>query len=190
MEESQGDGRIMIGRFYTSARRFKQVLGSLPDGTKIPGGPYTYAQVGVMIAVLILGWLTRGVWGSGSAVGDLLLIIVIAVGAGFIIAKMPPSRRSPLRVLGSIIALLAHPGPGGRWKGKGLKLSLKAQRIQREQKSVVKTLARAAKKGNESHEKPALEAVSPPPELSPAGYGSSLNRLLAAHGLLDIERKN
>ena len=115
MEETKDDDRFMTGRFYTSARRFKQVLGSLPDGTKIPGGPYTYTQIGVMLGTLVLGWLTRGVWGSGSAIGDLIILIAIAVGAGFVVAKLPTSRRSPLRLLGSTFALLTHPGPGGRW---------------------------------------------------------------------------
>lgn len=190
MEENQNDDRVMTGRFYTSARRFKQVLGSLPDGTKIPGGPYTYTQIGVMLGTLIAGWLTRGVWGSGSAVGDLIILIVISVGLGFIVAKMPASRRSPLRVLGSIFALLTHPGPGGHWKGQSLKLSRKAQKVQREQKNTAKAAARAEKKGKKAPEEPTPEPSSAPAPVMPAGYGSSLNRLLADHGLLETERKN
>lgn len=187
MEETKDDDRFMTGRFYTSARRFKQVLGSLPDGTKIPGGPYTYTQIGVMLGTLVLGWLTRGVWGSGSAIGDLIILIAIAVGAGFVVAKLPTSRRSPLRLLGSTFALLTHPGPGGRWESRPLRLSRTAQKIQREQKNAAKAAAKAKKKGTSAPEDP---TPAQPAAAIPAGYGSSLNRLLAKHGLLEDERKN
>ena len=192
MEENRNDDRLMTGRFYTSARRFKQVLGSLPDGTKIPGGPYTYTQIGVMVGTLIAGWITRGVWGSGSAVGDLVLLVAIAVGAGFIVGKMPASRRSPLRLLGSIFALLSHPGPGGRWRGRPLKLSRKAQKLQREQKNAAKAAARAAKKKATKAPVELQPAPEEPRTVTPmpAGYGSTLHLLLADDELLETERKN
>ena len=39
MAQEEKQTETEVGRFYTSARFFKQVFGSLPDGTKIPGGP-------------------------------------------------------------------------------------------------------------------------------------------------------
>lgn len=189
MEEQPNDDRLMTGRFYTSARRFKQVLGSLPDGTKIPGGPYTYTQIAVIVGTFIVGWITRGVWSLGSAIGDFALLIVISVGLGFLIARMPSSRRSPLRMLGSMVALLAHPGPGGNWKGRAMKLSRKAQKIQRQQINTAKAEARAEKKSKKPTEHQVVEAQPAPAPATPAGYGSSLHRLLADHGLLE-ERNN
>lgn len=184
MEKDPNDGQ-MTGRFYTSARRFKQVLGSLPDGTKIPGGPYTYTQVGVMLVTVVIGWLTRGLWGSGSTIGDLVILITVAVGLGFIIARLPQSRRNPLRLLGSVIVLWTHPGAGGRWRGRPVKLSAKAQRTQRAVQKRTKAEVRAKQKTAEP-----VENV--PPETPPAviAFGSSLNRLGADYGLLDTERKN
>lgn len=169
-----------IGRFYTSARSFKQVLGSLPDGTKIPGGPYTYTQIGTMLAILVGGWILRGLWTTGSGFGDIILLLAVAVGAGYLIAQLPASRRNPLKLVGSAITLLTHPGPGGRWKGKPLRISVKAQRIQRE-----------AKKRNAEDSDPQLsekDDKSSPTASSATdfGYGSSLHRLIQTNG----EREN
>lgn len=189
MEEAQNNDRVTTGRFFTSARRFKQVLGSLPDGTKIPGGPYTYTQIGVMLGTLATAWITRGVWGSGSAIGDLITSVALAVGVGFLIAKLPGSRRSPLRLLGSSVGLLTHPGPGGRYEGRPLKLSRTAQKIQREQKNAAKSAAKTKKKGTDA----SGESISDQPQRTstlPAGQGTSLDRLLAKHGLLEDERNN
>lgn len=185
MEQNTDDGQ-MTGRFYTSARRFKQVLGSLPDGTKIPGGPYTYTQIGVMLATFVLGWLTRGIWGTDSAIGDLIILIAVAFGLGFIISRMPQSRRNPLKLLASTIALFTHPGAGGRWRGRPMKLNTKAQRTQREAQKRAKAEGRAQKKPAEPVKNVPVEA---PP--APVAFGSSLNRLAADYGLLpDTERKN
>lgn len=183
MEESRNDHQ-MIGRFYTSARRFKQVLGSLPDGTKIPGGPYTYSQIGLMVGTVVLGWLTRGVWGTNSAIGDLIILLTVAVGIGFLIGKMPHSRRNPLKILGSILVVLTHPGPGGTWRGRPLKLSMRAQKIQRDTKQAEKAQSEAKNQTPESERRSGPESSA-----ANAGYGSSLNRLLIDNGLLNTERK-
>lgn len=169
-EETQTTNRE-VGRFYTSARFFKQVLGSLPDGTKIPGGPYTYSQMGTMLGVAIVGWMVRDIWSIGSVIADFLVLIVVAVGAGYGIGQMPSSRRNPLRLLGSALALVTHPGPGGRWRGRPLRLTRKAQNIQRETKKTAK--AAASKEASETPEAP----QEPPAELR---YGSSLHRLIGA----------
>lgn len=170
-----------IGRFYTAARRFKQVLGSLPDGTKIPGGPYTYGQVGILAGVLIVGWITRGIWGSGSVIGDFIILLAVAVGATILAGKLPGSRRKATGIMGSIWALLFHAGPGGHYKGRPLKLSIKAQRLQR------KALARE-KAEKRALAKPALQAEEPDEEREHhTNFGSSLQRIMADHGILNSE---
>jgi hypothetical protein len=172
------DSPDTIGRFYTSARFFKQVLGSLPDGTKIPGGPYTYTQISTMLGIVVGGWILRGLWTTGSGFGDILLLLAVAVGAGYLIAQLPQSRRTPLKLFGSAVTLLTHPGPGGRWKGKPLRLSVKAQKIQRE-----------AKKNAESNDPDHGEgdtSNTAAGNTSGLGYGSSLHRLIQTNG----EREN
>lgn len=184
MEEA-GNSTQMTGRFYTSARRFKQVLGSLPDGTKIPGGPYTYSQIGIMLAVLAGGWMIRGLWGTSSAIGDIIILLTVAVALGYLVGKLPPSRRNPLKVMGSCLALLTHPGAGGKWRGRGMKLNPKAQKIQRQAKQATREANR-----ERSRRKPTATSTAPENFDEPAGYGSSLNRLMADHGLLHTEKRN
>lgn len=166
-----------VGRFYTSARFFKQVLGSLPDGTKIPGGPYTYTQIGTMLGILIGGWALRGlgIWTSGSGLGDILLLLVVAVGAGYLIAQLPSSRRNPLKLIGSAITLLTHPGPGGRWKGQPLRLSRKARQIQQQAKKKTVEDSRVEPLDDNDNE-------PTPATTSGLGYGSSLHRLITNSG--------
>lgn len=174
------DNPVVVGHFYTSARFFKQVLGSLPDGTKIPGGPYTYTQIGTMLGILVGGWIFRGLWTTGSGFGDIFLLLAVAVGAGYLIAQLPHSRRNPLKLMGSAIILLTHPGPGGRWKGKPLRLSIKAQRIQREAKK------RNAEDSETSPSEGDDKSSSTTSTITGLGYGSSLHRLIQTNG----ERKN
>lgn len=174
------DNSVVVGRFYTSARFFKQVLGSLPDGTKIPGGPYTYTQIGTMLGILVGGWILRGLWTTGSGFGDVFMLVAVAVGAGYLIAQLPHSRRNPLKLMGSAIILLTHPGPGGRWKGKPLRLSIKAQRIQREAKK------RNAEDSEASPSEDNDKSSSTTSTITGLGYGSSLHRLIQTNG----ERKN
>jgi len=186
MSDSHHQEQRLIGRFYTSARRFQQRIGAWPDGSKIPGGPYTYTQVGVMVGVLILGWSTMGAWGSGSPIGNFLMLVLIAYGAGLLVGRMPKTRRNVLGLAGSGIALLTHPGAGGRYRGRPLRLSRKAQKIQREQKDAVK---KRQQRKPETTLAPKQDDLSPEVAL-PTGYGSSLNRLLAEHGLLETEGKH
>lgn len=177
----QSDGHA-VGRFYTKARFFKQVLGSLPDGTKIPGGPYTYPQVATMLTVLIGGWLVRPVWSTGSAFGDIILLIAIAFGSGYLISRLPASRRSPLKLIGSAVVLLTHPGPGGRWRGKPIRIPAKASRIQRA--AVREAKSRMTSGGEASIQQGT--AASTHSVSNDLGYGSSMHRLLSAGG----ERKS
>lgn len=166
-----------VGKFYTAARRFKQVLGSLPDGTKIPGGPYTYGQIGLLAGVLIFGWITRGIWGNGNAIGDFIILLAVAVGATILAGKLPGSRRKATGLIGSIWALIFHPGAGGHYKGRPLKLSVRAQRLQREAIAREKLEAKALAKSAGHEEQPGEDHVHY------TNFGSSLNRIAADHGI-------
>jgi hypothetical protein len=179
MAESENNEKTMFGRFYTSARKFKRRLGALPDGSKIWGGPYTYTQFTVMGVVAVLGWLTREIIGSSNAVTDTVLIILVAYGAGLVAGKAPEGKRSIISYLSSLMALVNHPGEGGKYKGKPIRLSAKARTIQREQKQQKKREAKNPPLGSHQSQLPSVKDIDP----APAGYGSSLNRLLNEYGL-------
>ncbi|MGH3659301.1 MAG: hypothetical protein ACRDUA_21845, partial [Micromonosporaceae bacterium] len=44
----------LIGHCYTKARRFPLVIGKLPGGGRIPGGPYSLHQIGAMVVAAIV----------------------------------------------------------------------------------------------------------------------------------------
>lgn len=177
MSESEDNEKVMVGRFYTSARKFKKRIGALPDGSKIWGGPYTYTQVGVMGTIAALGWLTKGIWGFSSTLTQGVLVVVVAYGAGLIAGKAPQGKRSILSLISSAWTLVSHPGEGGNYQGRPMRLSAQARKIQQQQKQQRK---QDAKYKNRAASQPQAPEHETPP---PAGYGSSLNRLLHEHGL-------
>ena len=70
---------------YTLARRFPETINRLPDGRKIPGGPYTVTGF-VTALVLLVGGLKYAApvisQMSGNSVMGLFLVPAVAVGAG------------------------------------------------------------------------------------------------------------
>lgn len=117
---------VQVGRFYTAARKFKQLIGVMPDGTQIWGGPYTITQFVVALVAGGLSLLTRslGLWG-GNLIADGLIIVTIAAGAGFLVGKLPVARRSLIHATISALDLLMVE-QAGYWRGKKLPAHLVA----------------------------------------------------------------
>jgi hypothetical protein len=68
--------QIEVVRFYRTTK-YPRMLGRLPDGSRIWGGPYTFTQGIIGGSVLLLVLYTWGSW----AVYGLLTNIIIAIGA-------------------------------------------------------------------------------------------------------------
>lgn len=133
-----------IGWFYTSARRFQQVIGVFSDGTVIPGGPYTQFQVAVAILTLMIVGTTRALnlWHFFILV-DIVICVLIAALCGWAVGKLPQSRRSLLKMTGNFVELIGRPVEG-RYKGKKLsnnfhKRPKVKKALKEEQKPVRKT---------------------------------------------------
>ena len=54
-------------KWYTRARKFPQLIGRTPDGTRIPGGPYTYLQVAAGVGMAAVLAATTGLWARGAS---------------------------------------------------------------------------------------------------------------------------
>jgi hypothetical protein len=52
----------LVGHCYTKARRFPLVIGKLPGGGRIPGGPYSLHQIGAMVLAAIVLKQTSAIW--------------------------------------------------------------------------------------------------------------------------------
>ncbi|WP_116947857.1 hypothetical protein [Jiangella endophytica] len=104
-------------KYYTRARKFPQLLGRMPDGTKIPGGPYTVQQLIAAIVIIVVGGLTIGTWGVFGVFGNIALLFGVAFGAVFLIGRLPMNGRNPLYALLGLYRVLNAPA-SGRYQGR------------------------------------------------------------------------
>ena len=83
-------------RFFTAARQFQTLFGKLPDGTKIPGGPYSALQGAVAVLVIMVGLLTRSWnwWTFGNIALDYAMLAVLAFGMLLLAGLVPMQKRN------------------------------------------------------------------------------------------------
>ncbi len=102
-------------KWFTGARKFPQLIGRTPDGTKLWGGPYTITQVVLFVVGAIVLWNTTWLWARFSFTWNLI------VGPGALVAlvwaagKLPFGMRNPLVVgsgwLGAVERLISDSRP-------------------------------------------------------------------------------
>lgn len=107
MEEQEQDS----GRFYR-IKRFVRYIGRLPDGTKLPGGPYTLTQgaVGVLAGFLLIQ--TNGIWTRGSFLLDFPIGGLLAWGLVFLTGRIKTGNQSPILLLGGLYTAYTSPAEG------------------------------------------------------------------------------
>ena len=111
-------------RFFTGARRISIRFGKLPNGGRIPGGPYTLVQVAVGSVVLLAGWWTKPIWGPsvGTPLTQILALGVCAAAALWGSGKIPSTRRKIPDLLLDTLSAVTVPGTG-RYKDQPVKLT-------------------------------------------------------------------
>lgn len=112
------------GNFYTLSRKVQELVGKLPDGTYIWGGPYTIPQILSGVVVSALALLTRqlGLWGGQGAAAlifDLLVVLVLGVATIYVVGKLPAPKRSILGIINGVVNIITAPDTG-TWRGRGL----------------------------------------------------------------------
>lgn len=116
-------GRYQVGKFYTAARKFKQLIGRLPDGSTIPGGPYTLTQFVPTLFIAITYGLKIKIFGWTSVIAAILEIVAVlglCALSVFILGQLPPTRRSIFHLISTTPALLLS-NRNGYWAGKPIK---------------------------------------------------------------------
>lgn len=108
-------------RFYTVSRRFPRMIGRLPEGTRLWGGPYTFSQLGAAAAMLLGAATTRLVWSTGSIVIDLLIMSALAWGTALAARLLPTSRLNPVVVVATAIGCALSPATGA-FRGRPVRL--------------------------------------------------------------------
>ncbi|WP_237189257.1 hypothetical protein [Rothia nasimurium] len=114
---------IQVGKFYTAARKFKQLIGQLPDGSTIPGGPYTITQFVPTLFLLIPYALKIKFFGWGSmtaAVVETLIVLGLCALSVFALGQLPPTRRSIFHIL-TTYPNLVFSSKNGYWNGQKIK---------------------------------------------------------------------
>ena len=103
---------LEIVRWYTRARKFPQLIGRTPDGTKIPGGPYTFTQVVGAGVILLVGINTMSLWASYGLIGNAVLLLGAAYSGVLLLGRVPLGSRSPLAVSTGAVHALTAPRTG------------------------------------------------------------------------------
>lgn len=109
-EENERSADVV--RWYTRARKFPQLLGRTPDGTRLWGGPYTVTQALGGGLVLVVGVKTMWLWGSFGLVGNALALLSAAAGTVFFLGRIPLGARNPVAVLGGLVRAVSAPATG------------------------------------------------------------------------------
>ncbi|MGW5355281.1 hypothetical protein ACWERV_32770 [Streptomyces sp. NPDC004031] len=113
---SAADEEVIEGACYTAARRYPLQIGQWAGGGRIPGGPYTLTQLGVMIGGFVVLIVTRPLWGGGGY-WDIAVVVVVPIAAGWVIHRVQVDHRNPVLALASLVGLAAAPA-GGRLRGR------------------------------------------------------------------------
>jgi hypothetical protein len=113
---SPSDEKVLVGHSYTRARKHPLVIGKLPGGGRIPGGPYTITQIVTMVAVFVLLVSTRDLW-AVFGLGNALVIIVAPWGLAWLMRYARLDGRDPARALLGLVVYGTSP-PGGRLAGR------------------------------------------------------------------------
>lgn len=111
-----GEGAEQVGRSYTRARRFPLVIGQLPGGGRIIGGPYTLSQIAVMAGAVLALYLTTPIW-AHLGYGDGLVYLIVPYALSWCVRHARVEGREPLRAAAGMLTALSAPS-GGRLRGR------------------------------------------------------------------------
>jgi hypothetical protein len=113
-----------IARFFTRARRIPMLLGKLPGGGKIPGGPYTLPQISFGVVVFVVGWWTKPIWGPpiGAPLIQTAALLLVCAGVVFVSGRIPTTRRK-LSDLALSTLTAVHAPSTGRYDGSAVRLA-------------------------------------------------------------------
>lgn len=118
---SHDDASAEVVRWYTRARRFPQLIGRTPDGTRIPGGPYTFTQVIGTAIFLILAVKTVDLWGRFDLIGNVVFGAGATVGVVWALGRIPVGARNPLSLFDGCCRAFTAPA-SGRVAGRQIRI--------------------------------------------------------------------
>jgi hypothetical protein len=97
-------------KFYTKARRIPMLVGKLPSGGRIWGGPYTITQVGAGAVVAFALWKSAPLWAQLGGFMNIVVAVGVVVGVVWATGKLPSSGRNPVSFVMDAMNLTSSPG--------------------------------------------------------------------------------
>jgi hypothetical protein len=97
-------------KFYTKARRIPMLVGKLPSGGRIWGGPYTITQVGAGAVVAFALWKTAPLWAHLGGFMNIVVAVGVVVGVVWATGKLPSTGRNPVVFVMDAMNLTSSPG--------------------------------------------------------------------------------
>lgn len=101
-----------VVKWYTRARKFPQLIGKTPDGTRLWGGPYTVSQLVGGGSVAFIGLRTMSLWADFGLLGNLLFLGLLTYGTVLLLGRIPVGSRNPLAVAAGTYRAVAAPATG------------------------------------------------------------------------------
>ena len=174
-------------QWYTRARRLPRLIGKVPGGHDIPGGPYTITQAVGTAVVVVMGYATTGIWGTDNGLTNYGILFVLALVTLIGLRFVKNTGRNPVAAGVSLVGAFASPVQG-TYRGRAIRtprphgvqhrilacvpppaaevgavaLSMQAAPERREQEtsSSAPTHAEPAHVGEQLHEEPSRETAA------------------------------
>lgn len=109
--------QVEVARWYTPALRIPKLVGKLPSGERIWGGPYRPVQLGLGVITAGVGIKTMGLWGNFHPLFNYVVLLAAAAGVTWVARYLPNGSTNPLDVVrgGARVALSSTHGNWGTY---------------------------------------------------------------------------
>lgn len=115
------DQGVEVTRWYTSALKIPRLIGKLPSGERLWGGPYTLTQGTVGVGVFIVGFKTMGWWGYSNLLINGITLLAVSATALFLVGMIPSNGVNPAVLIQGSVSQLARRDVG-TWRGNALQI--------------------------------------------------------------------
>ena len=118
------DSEPRVARFFTPVRRIPLLIGKIGH-QKLPFGPYTFMQIAIGVATLVVGMNTMTLWGpvvGSSPIARLVALIIVSIGAVVLAASVPATKRKPHYLVSDAVGALTGSG-SGTYNGAAIRIA-------------------------------------------------------------------
>lgn len=115
------DQGVEVTRWYTSALKIPRLIGKLPSGERLWGGPYTLTQVTAGVGVFVVGIKTMGWWGYSNLFTNGMTLLAVSAIVLFLVGQIPSSGVNPAVLIQGSLSQLARRDVG-TWRGNALQI--------------------------------------------------------------------